>query len=135
MPPGDSKSTHLLIALSVIALFGVGRNGAWNITAALTAAWLFAAVHLGTMATWLSGFVMQGLGKISYSLYLFHPIVGWSAQSLALKYTNQWVALIVGVAASLLSAWIAYLVLERPAIRLSRLVSLGPWVKRLSKTG
>jgi peptidoglycan/LPS O-acetylase OafA/YrhL len=37
---------------------------------------------------------------------------------------NQWGALIVGLAASVLSAWIAYLVVEQPAIRLSHWVSL-----------
>lgn len=75
------------------------------------------------MSSWLSGGVMQFLGRTSYSLYLIHPLVGWSAQSLALEHTDQWAALAVGLVVSVSCAWIAYVLIERPAIRLSHLVS------------
>jgi peptidoglycan/LPS O-acetylase OafA/YrhL len=123
---GRLKSQHLYLALATILVFSAGRNGGWCLATATTAAALYAASRLHRMGTWLSGRIMQGLGRLSYSLYLFHPIVGWSAQSLALRHLDQWGALAVGLAASLLSAWMVYLLVEKPSIRLSHWVSLRP---------
>ena len=111
----------LLLACSV-----VGRHGDWRLTACATTCLLFLAWRWNAMDRWLADRVSQFLGRISYSLYLCHPIIGWSAQSLALRYLNQWGALSVGLAASLLSAWLAYRFIERPSINLSHRVSLGP---------
>ncbi len=121
---GRFRTCYLYVALAIILVFAIGENGAWCFVTTMSAAALHVASRLGRMGTWLSGSIMQGLGRISYSLYLFHPIIGWSAQSFALRYMNQWGALIVGLAASVFSAWIAYLVIEQPAIRLSHWVSL-----------
>jgi peptidoglycan/LPS O-acetylase OafA/YrhL len=123
---GRLRSRYLYVALAVILIFSFGRNGAWCFTTVMTAGALCMASRLGRMGIWLSGGTMQGLGRISYSLYLFHPIIGWSAQSFALRHVNQWGALFVGLVASLLSAWIAYLLVEKPSIRLSHWVSLRP---------
>lgn len=123
---GRFRTGYLYVALAIILIFAIGKNGAWLFVTAMTAIALHVALRVGRMGTWLSGRIMQALGRISYSLYLFHPIIGWSAQSFALRHMNQWGALIVGLAASVLSAWIVYLVVEQPAIKLSRRVSLSP---------
>jgi peptidoglycan/LPS O-acetylase OafA/YrhL len=96
----------------------------WRLVGACTAALLIVAARLGTMHTWLSGRIAQFLGRISYSLYLFHPLVGWMAQSVALRYMSQYPALVVGVVASILSGWLSYRLIERPATKLSRSISL-----------
>jgi hypothetical protein len=131
---GRCRPYHLYMVLATILIFAIGKNGAWCLVTAITAAALHVASRIDRMGKWLSDSLMQGLGKISYSLYLFHPIVGWSTQSFALRYMNQWGALIAGLAASVLSAWIAYLVAERPAIRLSHWVALKPATGRGSET-
>lgn len=112
---GRLKPLYFASATTVVVAF----HDAWSITAGFTAAALFAAHYFDKMQGWLSGAVWQFFGRISYSLYLFHPLVGWSAQSLALRYANQWVALVIGLVVSVLSAWAAYHLVERPAIVLS----------------
>jgi hypothetical protein len=121
---GKQPLWALVVAIGLTLVTAPFAHTDWSITAAATAAALYAASRLGTMGTWLSDPVSQFLGRISYSLYLFHPLVGWTAQSVALKFVDQWTALAVGIAASVVSAWVAYAMLERPSISLSRRVAL-----------
>jgi peptidoglycan/LPS O-acetylase OafA/YrhL len=115
---------YFLATLLLVCLSALARHGDWRMTSALTAGLLFLASRRGAMGRWLANPVTQFLGRISYSLYLLHQIVGWSVQSLALRYLGTWSALAVGLTASLVSAWLAYLLIERPSIRLSHHVSL-----------
>lgn len=112
------------IALVVVLCAPLAEHADWRWVGAVTACLLLAASRLGTMGKWLSGRVSQFFGHISYSLYLFHPIIGWSAQSFARLRFNQYLALAIGIAVSIGSAWIAYVVIERPAMNLSRRVPL-----------
>lgn len=80
---------------------------------------------------WLSGMVPQFLGRISYSLYLLHiPIGGRAIQVLRrLVDTSNSAALevlcsLLGVAVSVLAAWVMYRLLEAPSTALARRVSL-----------
>ena len=67
------------------------------------------------------------LGRISYSLYLFHPIIGWRAIT-ALRVLGPddpaplltFGYFLVGIAVSIVSAYVAYLLLEKPAMGWSR---------------
>lgn len=111
-------------ALTIVLCAPLAVHAEWRVTGALTACLLFAASGLGTMGKWLSDAVSQFFGRVSYSLYLFHPVIGWSAQSFALRHFNQYVALLIGIAASIGSAWLAYVAIERPALKLSRHVKL-----------
>lgn len=123
-------SPKLLFAAIALALLATPlEHGEWSLTAALTASSIYLAARVGAMQRWLSGSLAQFFGRISYSLYLFHPFIGWTAQSVAWRVVDQWTALGIGMAASISSAWIAYVVLERPSIRLSRMIVLRP-VKR-----
>jgi peptidoglycan/LPS O-acetylase OafA/YrhL len=115
---------YFFAALSFVCVSAVAHRGDWRITAALTAGLLFWGAHRGAMARWLADPVTQFLGRISYSLYLLHGFVGWSAQSLALRYLSTWGAFAVGIASSLISAYVAYKLIERPSIRVSHRVRL-----------
>lgn len=120
---GRTKPLVLGVALLAIGAFSIGAHGDWNVVTVLTAGSLYAAHRWKRMQSWLSQAPFQFFGRISYSLYLFHGLIGWSTQSFAMGRTNQWVALAIGFTASVLSAWGAYLLLERPAIWLSHRVS------------
>jgi peptidoglycan/LPS O-acetylase OafA/YrhL len=116
----------LAVAVLLVAGSVAGKHGDWRLTACLTTCLLFLAWRWNAMDRWLADRLSQFLGRISYSLYLCHPVIGWSAQSLALRYLNQWGALSVGLAASLVSSWLAYHFVERPSIGLSHHVRLEP---------
>jgi peptidoglycan/LPS O-acetylase OafA/YrhL len=116
------------LALSCAALFvsSAGFQGDWRLTSAAAACLLYIASQAKAMERWLADRVSQFFGRISYSLYLFHPLAGWSAQSLALRHLNQWAAFAVGLVSSVACAWLAYLFIERSSIRLSHSVGLVP---------
>jgi peptidoglycan/LPS O-acetylase OafA/YrhL len=64
------------------------------------------------------------VGRISYSLYLLHSIIGSAVINfLSHRFTVPWqkVAVIcIGYAISVFSAWLMYLLIERPSQNLSR---------------
>ncbi len=122
-----SEVSGAYLAASCAVLFGSAGavHGDWRFTTAATVGLMYLAWRRSAMHRWLADPVSQFLGRISYSLYLCHPLFGWSAQSLALRYCNQWVALGVGVAASIVSAWLTYWCVERPAIALSHRVRVN----------
>lgn len=102
--------------------FAAGKHADGLMAGVLTASVLWLAIHRQAMGSWLSGSVWQFAGRISYSLYLIHPLIGWTAQSVALRYVGEWAALAVALLASVVSAWVMYWLIERPAIRLSHYV-------------
>ena len=80
---------------------------------------------------WLGSAVHQFLGKLSYSLYLMHPIVGWSTISVLKKLFGDHPSvplgllyMACGIATSLVAAWILYRAVELPAIRWSKRVPM-----------
>lgn len=80
------------------------------------------------------GRALQGLGTISYSLYLTHLLVGAKSARLGIRLlgggplgAGAVVALLLGcVAVSVAAAVVMYALVERPAQRLSRRVALRP---------
>ncbi|WP_457329419.1 acyltransferase family protein [Rhizobacter sp. P5_C2] len=80
---------------------------------------------------WLSGALHQFLGKLSYSLYLMHPIVGWSTISVLKKLFGDHPSvplgllyMACGIGTSIVAAWILYRAVELPAIRWSKKVPM-----------
>ena len=124
-----------VVTVAIVLAAPLATHTDWRLTGSLTAIALVTASRLGTMGRWLSDAVSQFFGRISYSLYLFHPIIGWSAQSFALRHFNQYAALLIGVAASIVSAWLAYVIIERPALKLSRRVRLESRGSRPTPSG
>ena len=85
----------------------------------------------GNMQKWLSARPFQFLGRISYSLYLLHSVIGWRfIKSLRvlngseLSSSEAWAALFLGCSVTVLSAWAMYLAIERPSLSLCHRVSL-----------
>ncbi len=119
---GRISPRYLVGTVLVLLAFVPLAHGEAVLVTVLTLLSLHVASRLGRMQVWFSGPAMQFLGRTSYSLYLFHALIGWSAQSFALRYVDQWTALAIGIGSSLMFAAAAYVAIERPAIRLSHLV-------------
>ena len=121
----SSKNTGYFWAMtSVAALAGIVRVDLAISVGVATAAAIFAAAKLNKMGTWLSGPVIQFLGRISYSLYLIHVAIGTRVIILGGRYTGDSVGprLLVrglGLFASIAAATAMYLLIERPSMRLS----------------
>ncbi|MBL2346361.1 acyltransferase, partial [Klebsiella pneumoniae] len=62
--------------------------------------------------------VFQFLGKISYSLYLYHSIVMLTLIHLLYEYLNIYMILIISIIGSLLVAFLAHYFVERNSIKL-----------------
>jgi peptidoglycan/LPS O-acetylase OafA/YrhL len=114
----------LLAAAAATLTLVFSAHAPWAATTVLTVIVIYAGVR--RKSAWLSAEPFQFLGRISYSMYLFHPLVGWTAMSIALQYTHTWTAFFVGVFMSIASAWLAYYLIERPSVRLSRYVRVDP---------
>lgn len=128
-------SLGVLIVAVTLCMAGVlfGAD-AYRVTALLvtvaTAIAIACSLHFPRRGL-LEGASMQFLGRISYSLYLLHVAVGWRAvvltrELIGSNYSTAWayVAFAVGMAASIVAAWIANIVIEQPAIRLARTIDL-----------
>jgi len=100
---------------------------------------MIASVLICLLARWrrletgLNGPVLQYLGRISYSVYLIHTLVGNRGIRLVLSRSGgaaeldrfEAIALFgIAVAASILAAHCLYVTVERPTHRLSRRISL-----------
>jgi peptidoglycan/LPS O-acetylase OafA/YrhL len=118
---GALKASWTIAALVLVKAFGLYTQDGYAITASLTASILFAVISLGC-ASFGSSAPLQFLGRISYSLYLTHLIGGWLVMTIALKFLPPWAAIVIGVAASIVGAWVFYLIVESPAVRLSKRV-------------
>ena len=116
---------YLAVAGGLIVCSFIGAHADWRMTALITTGLILLAGRRQAMGRWLADPVSQFFGRISYSLYLCHPLFGWSAQSLALRYLNPWAALTVGITVSILSAWLTYRYVERPSVNLSHRVRLS----------
>jgi peptidoglycan/LPS O-acetylase OafA/YrhL len=83
------------------------------------------------MTTLLAGPTVQFLGAISYSLYLFHATVGWRWVRLFGVWLGPDAPLLIvstifvtGCALAVGFAWVTWRWLERPSMRLSKVVPL-----------
>ncbi len=98
---------------------------------AATGVAILASLRLSWWNSLLIAPTMQFLGRISYSLYLLHTAIGWRATALTRELLGShystaaaYFAFFVGLAASIIGAWIMYVLIERPAINIARKVRL-----------
>ncbi|MBL9200689.1 MAG: acyltransferase [Opitutaceae bacterium] len=103
------------------ALTGDARGG----VAVATAVLILFACETGRSTRWLAGRVWQYFGRISYSLYLAHVVVGLPLMNWiwgAVPHSPAWAGLmaVVGIAASLGAAALLHRLIEAPALRLSQ---------------
>ena len=97
---------------------------------AATAALLWLAARARPIARLLGGPALAGLGRISYSFYLLHALVGGDVLSRLVKIGPPTVlrdaaAVAVALLASLLAARLFFRAIERPSLALSRRVRLA----------
>ena len=84
---------------------------------------IYAAGRRGHLHDWLSARWLQFLGRISYSLFLIHYPVSWIVLSAGSRLTGNSAAaavawLAVALAASIGAAYLLYVWVEQPSLRL-----------------
>lgn len=103
--------------------FGFGNPASVLWATFCTASLIFVAGKLGKLECWLSGPVLQYLGRISYSLYLMHVITGSRLMSVLDRFgfdsaAGSIVLVLIGLVGSLVGAHLMYCLVERPCVRL-----------------
>jgi peptidoglycan/LPS O-acetylase OafA/YrhL len=88
---------------------------------------IYSAARFNKMSTWLSWGWLQKLGKISYSLYLCHVLIGLGVISIILNNgdNSRFVAVVAYIAASLMSigaATVLHTYVEAPCVKLAKLL-------------
>ena len=102
-----------------------------SLSALIVSALILWVGYTGRMASLLRDNVSQFLGRISYSLYLVHLIIGWRFAALMKRLAGNELSVITGisvfvgsVAVSVFAAWLMYRMLEAPSLRLARKIKL-----------
>lgn len=97
--------------------------------AAATSVLIFAVSRAGRLGSLSLGPAVQYLGRISYSLYLVHMLVGTPLVRFGIRHFGKhigapqaFVLLLAGVAVSIAAAHVMYVLVERPAMRWSKRV-------------
>jgi len=102
-----------------------------------TAVLLFAAAAKNKMSTWLNSRVLLYFGSISYSLYLFHAIVGERFISVFQRFllphlglsfhsAGYGILLFLGATAvSILASHLVYVLIEKPSMNISKRIKPG----------
>jgi peptidoglycan/LPS O-acetylase OafA/YrhL len=127
---GACDRRWLYAAWAAILTAAIGRQDfGEHLLPIIVSAGIFLALAGDRMQRWLSSPVLQFLGAISYSLYLFHATMGWRTirlLGLALPHDPvwAWAAFGIGTASAVTISWVAWRLVERPALALSRRVPL-----------
>lgn len=114
---------------AILLLFGTVYQDSFMLIASMTASLLLFAGQYNKMHTWLNWRFLQWLGLVSYSLYLLHnPITGASVKITKKIFPEGLIAdissLCVAILACLISAYISYLIIERPSTHWSHRIKL-----------
>ncbi len=121
-----SRTALVALLLLCIALALSGPN-TFTLFCMITALGLFVARKTGFMRHGLSWRPLSFLGTISYSLYLTHnPVTGASFFLLAKAGVTQWAALLVTLSVCVATAYVFWLLVERPSMNLAHRVKLQP---------
>jgi peptidoglycan/LPS O-acetylase OafA/YrhL len=109
----------------------VDRGSFQEMTPIIVSGLLWWSYRRDRMQSFLSNAPVQFLGRISYSLYLFHATIGWrwirAVGSLIGSDVGLPVVLAVfgsGCVVAVLAAWAAHRLIEQPSMALSRVVAL-----------
>lgn len=72
--------------------------------------------------------ILDWLGKMSYSIYLIHPVLGAAVINLLSRYAHtslqKILILVAGLITTFISAYIMYLIVEKPSKKLSSKIKL-----------
>jgi peptidoglycan/LPS O-acetylase OafA/YrhL len=124
----------LLTAASIRSHSYAGFTGLLTITAIAITAWT------GSLTTTLGNRPLQFLGKISYSLYLLHPLIGpqfdgyitWHHRD---SLTASILCVCFSISVSIAAAWLMHRYIEQPGIRLGKRFHYSRDSRILSSTG
>lgn len=132
-----SKGVFAVFCLCALGLFFVQAQASITVAlntllALLTAVFLYAAASRRKMSSWLNNRVLLYLGSISYSLYLFHAIIGdrfiafikeWLLPRFGVDHYSSFLVIVVflaSLAVSIIAAHAVYWLLEKPSVKLSK---------------
>jgi len=112
-----------VIAIPIIAKlgydvdFGFHENWLKYVISYYTGAFLFALIIFGKPAFGIGNF----LGRISYSVYLFHPIIiHLLGPNLWMPEFNHWIRFVLIIAITIVFSQLTYSLIEKPFIKLGR---------------
>jgi peptidoglycan/LPS O-acetylase OafA/YrhL len=119
----------LLVAVTLIAQRP--EAGIFGVPCAVSAVLLFTAARFGKLTTALSSALWQGLGAISYSLYLVHVptlrlLTGAWQRGAGRGFFADTAAAFVLAASCIAAAALFHLALERPSHRVAKRLFRGP---------
>ncbi|MEM7414166.1 MAG: acyltransferase [Gemmatimonadota bacterium] len=130
-------STQLLagviVLTTIVALFGAPNTfRTMSIMAAVVTGTVLAyAAITDRFSDWLADPVSQFFGRISYSLYLIHAVIGWRVISLLKALLGPelgpglaFVTFMAGMVTSVISAWVMFKIIEAPTMSFARRVRL-----------
>jgi peptidoglycan/LPS O-acetylase OafA/YrhL len=128
-----SAARRLMLVAGAVAastvLFVTYENvaaGAYALAGAAAFVW---ALRAGWDVAWL-----RFLGRISYSLYLFHVIVGFPVVDvLSTAGAPAWMAMLAGMAASCALGYLSFRYIEAPGVTFGRRVETAFALKRAAK--
>jgi peptidoglycan/LPS O-acetylase OafA/YrhL len=126
----EARPTALAVTAAATALL-VPFAGARPIVALVTAGAVYAVSVTGRLASLTLGSVLQYLGRISYSLYLVHMLVGTPLVRFGLRrfgrmdFAHASLLMLGAIAISVAAAHVLYVAVERPAVRWSHRVFAG----------
>ena len=115
-----------IITMPIISLLAYNKNMGYNETWYRYTISYFSALFIFILMTnWLkfSNKIGIFIGKISYSIYLFHPIVMVSVKPLLLNVYNLFglfSAIVLLILLTIITATIVYYIIEKPFIKLSK---------------
>lgn len=118
-----------LAVAACVALWSIVQPAETLVCLATASCLALAAAH-GRLSTWLAAFPFRWLGRISYSLYLTHPVVCSrvvnAARRLGVLEGREVLVAALAFGLALVFADLFWRVVERPAVELSRRVPLWP---------
>lgn len=115
------RISGLLLLSSAGSVFVAGILHTWldaAIVAGICVAFIVIAMRKTTV--WLTALPFQWLGKISYSLYIIHAVIGYVIIKAVLPYVGRDWGMLVAAAASIVAAWLLYEVGEKRASALMK---------------
>jgi peptidoglycan/LPS O-acetylase OafA/YrhL len=126
-----ATAPYYLVYGAILLVAGVSRSDNFTTVCALTSFALWVAAISGRIYSACSWRWIQMLGAISYSLYLTHNPITGAAFRVGYMVTGRSPILeaiwwLLATCACLVFAWGVWWLVERPSIRLARLVRLAP---------